>query len=440
MPGADSRTPPRVVLMRNVFDNLGDAAMLECEIEALQRHLPEASLTVLTDDRRLAPRYPQVAWGEGDLVIGTPAPPRARTAVRRVLAGSGAGPWRRVTGRVWNALATPYRRRSVRRFTDAATRLTSAAGVSGLHGRTRHLLDTLRSASLVVGGGGLIGAVPAISEPRRALYAALRALGVPYVLHGVSFTDAWADDTYAGAALVVVRDRSHSRARAVASGVDDRVLVEAVDPAFALAPAGDRDVAETLASLGLERGTFLAVNVRAADRDSLAALLLRLSEILPEVARRLPVKKVLLFGMQRFRENHDGDVLARLAGSLAGRLPVALWAPEGNPGLLKGVLASARAIVSCRYHGAVFGLSSGVPTIGLVLSADYEVKLAGLFQWYGLDRLVLDVDRLCRAAATSWLTEIGNRDGELRLHLARLNQDLARLRERPYERMASLVA
>jgi polysaccharide pyruvyl transferase WcaK-like protein len=142
-------------------------------------------------------------------------------------------------------------------------------------------------------------------------------------------------------------------------------LLHAVDPAFGLAEAAKTRLSATLRELQLEPGTFLSLNLRSG--EAAEPLLHRLAGFLLEAIQRLGLKRVLLFGMQRFRENNDGEILARLSS--------VIWMPE-EAGMLKGVLAQSRAILSCRYHGAVFGLSSAVPTIGLVMSREYGVKLA----------------------------------------------------------------
>ncbi len=427
-----------VVLVRNTFDNLGDVAMLACELDALRRYAPGARVTALSDDRSLCAQFPEVTWGEGDLALSPAVPQTARAIARRAQPQSSR--IRAAAGRAWSGFAAPYRRRSIQRFTGAAERLAAGDASTGLPARPRRLLESLRSADLVIGGGALMGSVPAVSDGRRAVYRALRALGVPYVLNGVSLTDPWTDGTFSGAALVVVRDRLFSAARALQCGVPPERLVEAVDPAFALPPADADQVRATLESLALASRAFLAVNVRQTEPARLAQVLAGLAATLPHAARQLHAGTVLLFGMQQFRENHDGDALERLRRLIAPELPVRVWMPDQNPALLKGVLAEARAVVSCRYHGAVFGLSSGVPTVGLVVSSDYDVKLRGLFQWYGLDRLAGTIVEFSGAAGPLWLAAILGHDDELRQEMWRMNAMLGADVKRAYERMGALAA
>src|SRR5262245_34699682 len=116
MPKVDDRARPHIVLLRNVFDNLGDAAMLECEIDALQRHLPRARLTVLSDDHRLAARFPGTTWDQSDIVLGASVRPTTRRIVRAALRTGATNRWRSTATRVLTAVSARRRRSSIRCF------------------------------------------------------------------------------------------------------------------------------------------------------------------------------------------------------------------------------------------------------------------------------------------------------------------------------------
>jgi len=230
----------------------------------------------------------------------------------------------------------------------------------------------------------------------------------------------------------------HSWQRALQCGVRPDRLLHAVDPAFSLAPAPKMQVESMLRALQLAPGAFVSLNLRAGSPERVEPLLHSLALFLPEVVRKLGLQHLLLFGMQRFRENHDGEILARLRELLRGRLSAVIWLPEENPALLKGILERSRAVLSCRYHGAVFGLSTAVPTIGIVLSREYDIKLRGLFHHYGLDRFCLQAEQF-QCGAASWLEEIRDRDSEIRDHLRAVNERLVSELERPYERIRELI-
>lgn len=430
----DRRDQRRLILLRNSFSNLGDIAMMEAEIRALLQHIPEAHLTVLSDDHRLAGQFASVQWGEGDLVLSGPASARTRAAARWALASSPR--WiGKVAGRALSRSAATYRTHSVARFLEAARRLARGESPPSLPPTERQLLDALRRADLVIGGGGLIGRIPAIADARRALYQALRDLRVPYVLHGLSLTDDWNDGTYSSASLVVVRDRRTSLKRALECGVPETRLLSVIDPAFMTKPP---DVEPALQPLGLSPGRYLAVNVREFETPLAKAgtLLDQFAAGVIQGARRANVDHVLLFGMQRYLANNDELWLTALQKRLKSLVRSVRWPAAAEPAEVRGVIAQARAAISCRYHGALFALAAGVPAVGMIPGSEYDVKMKGLFAWYDLERFCASVDAGIPEAA---IAELVARDTELRAHIVRRNGELAAACNRPYERIRDLL-
>jgi polysaccharide pyruvyl transferase WcaK-like protein len=434
----DVRARRHVVVLRNTFDNLGDIAMLECEIEALLQNLPTVRLTILSDDSRLKKRYPQLTWGPSDIVLSSSLSGRA-LAAGRSSASMLPSPLRRVASCGISAASHRHRRRSLDRFLLAAQQLAAGQTPPRMPASQDEFLRTLHSAHIVVGGGSLIGANPAVSDPRRTVYHALRILNVPYVLHGLSLTDTWDDDNpYRGAALVVVRDHRHSRRQALRLGVAEDRLMEVIDPAFAIRPAPVADTAELYRRFGLEPGRFLALNLRPGPDACFLPLLEHLSVSLPSIVHELGATGVLLFGMQSYRDCDDGPTLHALRNRLASRFPVPVWASANQAGLLKGVLAGALGVLSCRYHGAVFGLSSAVPTVGIETSREYGVKLSGLFEWYGYPQFCVPAQQFAQTSA-HWVREWRNRSAQIRSRLREINVCLLTQVQRPYERIRELI-
>src|SRR5688572_26170647 len=61
-----------VLLIRNVFSNLGDEAMLHCEIMELKELTPRIKMTVLTDNPATVEKNYAVNAGFSDAVLATP--------------------------------------------------------------------------------------------------------------------------------------------------------------------------------------------------------------------------------------------------------------------------------------------------------------------------------------------------------------------------------
>ena len=67
-----SEQKKQIILIRNIFSNVGDEAMLGCEIEEIREAFPNFRLQVLTDDpSRIAQLY-QVETDFSDTVLTTP--------------------------------------------------------------------------------------------------------------------------------------------------------------------------------------------------------------------------------------------------------------------------------------------------------------------------------------------------------------------------------
>lgn len=86
--------------------------------------------------------------------------------------------------------------------------------------------------------------------------------------------------------------------------------------------------------------------------------------------------------------------------------------PPRSPAALRAALARARVVVTGSYHGAVFALSQGVPTVMIAASPHYRNKLAGLVATFD--------------APAAWILD--PRDGPLAPRVAAKVGELAGLR------------
>lgn len=67
---------------------------------------------------------------------------------------------------------------------------------------------------------------------------------------------------------------------------------------------------------------------------------------------------------------------------------------EYDPIWLKSVLGQAFCALTIRYHGAIFGLTQAVPTIGFSVSSEYNVKLSGVFQMFNEENWLFNLKNL----------------------------------------------
>lgn len=435
MSGPDARGP-RVVLLRNTFGNLGDLAMMEAELVALRDYLPSARVTVLSDDHRLERRFAGVRWDQGDLVLCGTGHVRTRERERNALIAA-PRPLRAIVNRLIAHHRERHRASAIRRLLAAAASDRPERSV-GLPLAEQRFISHLRSASVVIGGGGLLGRLPAVHEPRRAVYAALQRMRIPYILNGLSLVSDWKDDTYAAAELLVLRDRRASAERSTEYGADPGRCLFAVDPAFALVHPRAHDPHVLRSKFGVEPGRYLAVNLRQGEwtvGDS-KALLERFAHQLCDLAIRFAVRRILLFPMQVFRENDDRVWVRALHDKLHRRVESQMVPELESPDLLRAIVSQAKAVVSCRYHGALFALGGGVPVLGLLPASDYDVKMRGLFAWYGLEHWCLRFDEALPDYA---FHQFVDHHWTIRNRLNQINPYLVEDVEHAYERISAVI-
>jgi polysaccharide pyruvyl transferase WcaK-like protein len=192
-----------------------------------------------------------------------------------------------------------------------------------------------------------------------------------------------------------------------------------------MAAATDDAAGAALAALDISPGErFIAVSVRSGSPSS---------EVIAEALRSAVSRKladcVLLFGMQRYWRDCDDDVVRDVERRLTPlRVRVA---PEWSAPLLKAVVARAQAAIACRYHAAVFALTSGTPAVSIAVQPEYEWKLRGIYdqfehaEWLtpprNLASTLLDVLR----RRELFSTELREKERLLRPRVARLTDAVA---------------
>jgi polysaccharide pyruvyl transferase WcaK-like protein len=337
-------------LLRNVFQNTGDEAMLAAEIAFLRHRFPHLPLHVLTDDPHAVSARYRVSASYSDAALLNPWPSGAPSKSPRIL--------RFLRNRFF---LPPQCRRFLRH---------AAEGGSSLPASQQTLLDTLHRSRLLIAGGGLVPSVSHVETVRRTLLKASSSLQIPYLLHGVSiFRASQSYPPYANAHSILLRDPAGSATNALSCGVPTQKLVDSFDPVFC-SPFPQLPAPLTPAE------PFAAVCLRSGFSPSqisaIAAQLLQLAEA-------GLVSRFLLIPFQLHPAASDLPILKRLQ-SLLG--PAAVLSPSylHDPFRLPALFSRARFTIAARYHAALFSLAAGTPALGLSVSPEYTLKLAGAFQ------------------------------------------------------------
>jgi polysaccharide pyruvyl transferase WcaK-like protein len=355
---ADAR--PLIALLRNVHANLGDEAMLECEIAAL-RDLG-ARLVVLTDDPEAVSSRYAVQAEYSDVCLLNPWHGKATRVADR--AAWSFPPLARLARGARHRFVLPHQ----------CNRFLLGADLPGAQARLRAILD---EAQVIVSGGGLIPSVPHMERIRTTVLEAAHAKGTPVIFSGQTiYRRGDSAAPYRFGTHLVTRD-SRSRDNAISCGFPEARIVDGVDPAFLLPAAPEAETSDLLARYGLGGVRFAAVNVRSG--VTLAAME-GLAQMLESLAREGRFERILAFGMQ----DHSAELDARWVRALRANPRVAgVMTRWPSPGVLKGVLARADFVATCRYHAAVFALTSARPVMALSISPEYDLKLRGILDQFG---------------------------------------------------------
>lgn len=81
------------------------------------------------------------------------------------------------------------------------------------------------------------------------------------------------------------------------------------------------------------------------------------------------------------------------------------------------IVASARLVLSTRYHPVVFGMANGVPALGICVDAYTSNKIRGALENYGCAPLAVSVASLVRGELGAIARDVIAREGEIRRHL-----------------------
>lgn len=109
-----------------------------------------------------------------------------------------------------------------------------------------------------------------------------------------------------------------------------------------------------------------------------------------------------------------------------------------TPNQLFAQLRTCRVMVTGSYHGAVFALAQGIPTIALVDSLHYRVKMTGLMDQFGGTVLRFDDPELANKLRET-IVDLWHRADELRPHLLKAAQQQIAASHAAYDKLYQTV-
>ena len=372
--------------------HIGDEAMLEANLEALRRLVPEVAFTVVCGD----PAWAAARYGVDAVApFGFPRDPSggaARAAMLgRLLVDA------RSCGRVDAILNAPL----------DVTRVTAAvvASTDGL---------------VVSGGGNLSSTWPDLLYERVALLNLARLFGKPAVVVGQTIGPRLRCDEYhllaealSSARFVGVRERT-SAALALQLGVppqriwyqsDDALFLETNPESATPFPSMPADFVTPRIAVTIDP------QVSAAGEAVFGPFVAHLREI--SVTTGAPL--ILIphaFGNESAAVPSDLTEAHLLAEELGLSTTVVAASLDARQAMR--VTREAALVISSRYHPIVFGLAAGVPSIGIYGDDYCRIKLQGALAHAGLERWTVTYDDVTRGELLTKALELWSTRDQVR--------------------------
>lgn len=338
--------------------HVGDEAILTARLAWFRREVPELNPVVLSEDPDFTARV------HGVQVLAEPRVPRW-------LDSFWFNPWKR--------------RRFQARVLEALCR-----GMSPALGRA--LAEVKRSSVLsICGGGSLTSSYGALLRLRSLLAGYALACDVPVVVTGQQIGPLLSGEDEAilrgwlpRAGMVGVRDGDTSVKLGLRAGVPPERLAVTGDDALDLVSMPPPVLPMPC------RGARPCVGLSLHLPGSRAERTERLAEMVQCLAPWLRSLDADILWLPHLRSSvpYRCDIqLARdftVAAGLCGRMVVA-DSPDYLDTHIKHLTGLCDFVVSTRYHGLVFALTSGVPGVGVSQDDYTDAKIKGLYAYFGLD-------------------------------------------------------
>jgi len=369
--------------------HIGDEAILEANLDAFRRLIPEVAFTLVSRD----PEWTAARYGvEAVTLFGFPRAAAAgaeRAALLDLLLADGM---RRARG-------------------NAANDSTSDPATDALS----------RADGLVISGGGNLSSTwPDLLYERVALIQLARIFEKPTVVLGQTIGPRLGGDerrvlaeALCSARFVGLRELP-SAALAMELGVpQERIWYQSDDALF---PEGNPEFV-TLSSSMLARSVTpaIAVTIDPQIRATGEAVFDSLASQLRELSSTTGAPLIIIphaFGNESKAVPSDLTEARLLAEGLG--LSATVVAAGLDAGQARQITGDAALVISSRYHPIVFGLSAGVPALGIYGDEYSRIKLQGALAHAGLERWTVTYDDLTRGELLTKALELWHRRDELR--------------------------
>jgi len=223
--------------------------------------------------------------------------------------------------------------------------------------------------------------------------------------------------------FISVRDRFFSKSMLYSIGVRHPIIQFAPDDSLFLKGEARPKVRRILSASGLsETDAYIGVSINESDAYRYRELL---TEGLDSAIKKLGLHVLFI---PHVYPGHDVDAAHSIRSNMKVREKAYVVDRPCLDYEVKGLTAEAELIIASRYHGAVFGLSEGVPTIALYDDYYYEIKMRGITELYGCEDWVLDLESLSSEELAETICRCWSSRRTIQSALKRADQELREMR------------
>jgi polysaccharide pyruvyl transferase WcaK-like protein len=376
--------------------HIGDEAMLESNLAALRRLIPQVAFTLVSRDP---------AWTAARYGVDAVAP----FGFSRAASASADR-----TALLERLLADARRRRRGNAAVDAPDK-------SGNRSPSDALLEA--DGLVISGGGNLSSTWPDLLYERAALLQLARIFEKPAVILGQTIGPKLARDErrllaegLSWASFVGVRELPSATLALQLGVAQERIWYQGDDALFPEGyPASKLSHALPVAGM-----PAIAVTIDPQIRASAGGLFESLASQLGKLSKTTGALLVMIphaFGNESQGDPSDlteARLLARRLGLSAASVSDGL-----DAGQARVITGDAALVISSRYHPLVFGLAAGVPSLGIYGDDYCRIKLQGALTHAGLERWTLTYGDVARGELMTKALELWHDRSEVRRQIYR---------------------
>jgi len=384
--------------------DIGDESQLTAVLYNLMKFIPEARLTVLSDNLANTRKYHDVEI-DFSLKHYLQSPSFKKTKnpdyTTKKLQKFNTNSFILLSKNIFSNIILFFKSLI---FIFNAQRLKKDKKTYFLNDGSRHFLDTLKSSTLLFGvGGGNLTSVWRSELYQKCLTIILcRIFEKPIILSGQTigpfyglFDKQIARYTLDQVNLITLREKfSEINLRKI--GVTKPLIQITADDSVTLIPADQMNFELIMENEGIKiQHPLIGINIIGLHYlQKFKAKMNKAKKLLANIADKLidEYNATILFVPMQYGEDGDIPPSVDVLHLMKNKDKAFILSQDYDDKVTKGIIGQMDLAIGFRYHFNVFAVTSGVPAIGIYLDNYYSIKIKGIFALIGQLKNVISIE------------------------------------------------